>query len=120
MSRLKLKLSFLFALAGLAVSPANTFAGSFGFDEPPARVVSFHDLDLNQKAGVASLYSRIRSAAREVCEPMDEVSIKLLRARFDCRQDAVARAVAEVNSPALTNYYLGKSKSKSLAFNEAH
>jgi UrcA family protein len=119
MSRLKLKLSFLFALAGLAVSPANTFAGSFGFDEPPARVVKFRDLDLSQKAGVATLYSRIRSAAHEVCEPLDEVSIKLLRQRFDCRQDAVARAVADVNSPALTSYYLGKGKSKSLAANQA-
>jgi UrcA family protein len=110
MSRLNLKLSFLFALAGLAVSPASTFAGSFGLDEPPTRVVKVGDLDLSQKSGVATLYSRIRSAAREVCEPLDEVSIKLLRERFDCRQDAVARAVADVNSPALTNYYLGKSK----------
>ena len=111
MSRSILKLSFFMALAGLAASPANTFAASLSLDPPATRVVNFRDLDLSQKSGVVTLYSRIRSAAREVCEPLDEVSIKLLRQRFDCRQDAVARAVADVNSPALTNYYLVKSKS---------
>jgi UrcA family protein len=101
MSRLNLKLSFFLALAGLAglaASPAKTFAGALSFDEAPARVVNFRDLDLSQKSGVVTLYSRIRSAAREVCEPLDEVSIKLLREKFDCRHEAVARAVAEVNS----------------------
>jgi UrcA family protein len=112
MSRLNLKLSFLCALAGLAANPPSTFAASVGFAESPAaRVVSYGDLDLRSNAGAATLYSRIRSAAREVCEPLDEVMIKLLRATYDCRTDAVARAVAKVDSPVLTNYYLGKHKS---------
>jgi UrcA family protein len=106
-------------LAGLAVNHVTTFADSLILEQPPTRVVAFGDLDLNQQAGVATLYSRIRSAARQVCEPMDEISIKLLRARHDCRQDAVARAIADVNSPALTNYFLDKGKSKNLAANQA-
>ena len=118
MSRLNLKLSFLCALAGLAAHSPNTFAASVGFDEPPAaRVVGYGDLDLKSNAGAATLYSRIRSAAREVCEPLDDVMIKLLRAKYDCRADAVARAVAKVDSPALTNYYLGRGKP--LAANQA-
>ena len=118
MSRLNLKLSFLCALAGLAANPPSTFAASVGFEEPlAARVVSYGDLDLSSNAGAATLYSRIRSAAREVCEPLDDVMIKLLRAKYDCRADAVARAVAKVDSPALTNYYLGKGKP--LAVNQA-
>jgi UrcA family protein len=110
MSSLSLKLSFFLALAGLAASPAKTFAGPSGFDEPSTRVVNIRDLDLSRKSGVITLYSRIRSAAREVCEPLNEVSIKLLHEQFDCRHEAVARAVAEVNSPALTDYYTSKVK----------
>jgi UrcA family protein len=119
MSRLNfLKLSFMCALAGVAANPPRTLAASVSLDEPPpARVVSYGDLDLRSNAGVATLYSRIRSAAREVCEPLDDVMIKLLRAKYDCRTDAVARAVAKVDSPALTNYYLGRSKP--LAANQA-
>jgi UrcA family protein len=112
-----LKLSFLLALAALAMSPVCTFAESSGLDQTPKRVVSFGDLDLTQKAGVAALYSRIKSAAREVCVPLDEIGIKLLRERHDCRQDAVARAIADVNSPVLTNYYMDKVRG--LAANQA-
>src|ERR1700760_2370236 len=103
MSRLK-SLIFI-CLAAVAASPLNAFAESSGFDQPPARVVRYGDLDLNQQSGIVTLYSRIRSAAREVCEPMEGVSIKLLRAKNDCRHSAVARAVAEVNSAALTGYF---------------
>jgi UrcA family protein len=110
MLRSNLKLSFLLVLTGLAVSPVSTFAASRGFEQPPARVVNFGDLDLGQKAGVMTLYSRIKSAAREVCEPLDGIKVNLLHKRYDCKQNAVERAVAEVNSPALTNYYLGKGK----------
>jgi len=108
MSRFKNSLFIL--LAAIAASPLNAFAESPGIDEPPTRVVRYGDLDLNQQSGVATLYSRISSAAREVCAPMEEISIKLLRAKYDCRQDAVARAVADVNSPALTDYFAVKSK----------
>ena len=65
MSRSIFKLSFFLALAGLAAArPATTFASSTAFDEAPARVVSYADLDLRSNTGVATLYSRIRSAAR--------------------------------------------------------
>ena len=36
---------------------------------------------------------------------------RLLRERFDCRREAIAKAVADVNSPALTSYYLAKTRS---------
>jgi UrcA family protein len=96
-------------LVAIAASPLNAFAESPGFDQPPARVVRYGDLDLNQKSGVITLYGRIRTAAREVCEPIEDISIKLLRAKYDCRHDATARAVAEVNSPALTDYFADRS-----------
>jgi UrcA family protein len=77
-------------------------------DEPVKRVVNFSDLDLSRDAGIATLYSRIRFAAREVCEPINDWSLRMDNS--DCRYHAIARAVADVNSPTLTSYYLTKSK----------
>jgi len=109
MSRFKLKFLAPCALAGMLASPLSALAATL--DAPlPSRVVAFGDLDLNRDSGVATLYSRIRSAATEVCDPLDVLLVKLIRARFDCREDAIARAVADVNSPALTAYYLGKPR----------
>ena len=112
MSRFKVKLLASGALLGVLLSPLSTLAATVAtLEEAPAsRVVKYGDLDLSRDAGVAALYSRIRSAAREVCEPMDAVIMKMLRVRYDCRQEAVARAVDDVNSPALTSYYLTKTK----------
>jgi UrcA family protein len=110
MSRfLKMKFAIPCMLAVVA-SPLTAVALQVGnYDEEPARrVVKFADLDLNRSTGVATLYSRINSAAREVCEPLDFWSQRMQR--FDCQQDAIARAVAEVKSPALTTYYLTRNK----------
>jgi len=112
MSRL-LKMKLLAAAAFIAtyLSPLGAVAYAVNaLDEPPTRVVEFGDLDLNRDVGVAALYARIKSAAREVCEPLDAWSLRLLRQRFDCREDALGRAVADVNSPALSAYLLTKKK----------
>lgn len=112
MSRFAPKILAACALAALFASPLSALAMTTAtLDVPPARVVGYSDLDLSRDSGVATLYSRINSAAREVCEPLDAVLSRLLRERFDCRQEAIAKAVADVNSPALTSYYLAKTRS---------
>jgi UrcA family protein len=111
MSRFPLKLLAPCALIATLTHPVSVLAASTAnSDEPAARVVRYNDLDLNRNAGVATLYARISWAARAVCEPSDVVTVKILRERGGCRQDAVERAIAQVNSPALTRYYLGKAK----------
>lgn len=66
-------------------------------------VVSYADLNLENAADAAILHKRIVTAARRVCGvyaspiPLDFSSP--LRA---CANDAVARAIADVNSPMLT------------------
>jgi UrcA family protein len=110
MSRFTWKILVACALAGVCASPLSALALTVNnLDEQSSRVVRYADLDLNRASGVVTLYSRINSAAREVCEPLDVLMVKLLRERFDCRQDAIARAVSQVNSPALTSYYLAKT-----------
>jgi UrcA family protein len=110
MSRFPSTLLGLCTLIAPLTIPMSAQASTARSDEIPARVVKFDDLDLNRNAGAATLYSRISSAAREVCEPIDVISVKILRERAGCRHEAVARAIADVNSPYLTQYYLGKAK----------
>jgi len=110
MCRLKPKFILSCVLAGLVAGPVSALAASSGrLDDPPSRKVKYADLDLNRDAGVAALFSRIKTAAREVCEPMDVFFLNLVRQQYNCSQDAIARAVADVNAPLLTSYFLEKA-----------
>ena len=79
--------------------------------EVATRTVKYGDLDLSRTAGAASLYSRIQTAARAVCEspPSTGVRGEMLLSRH-CMEQSIARAVADVNAPTLTSYHLMKTK----------
>ncbi len=83
-------------------------AGADESTEVPRRVVNFADLDLTHSAGVEALYVRIRSAAREVCEPLIASDLQTAVRSMTCAEQAIERAIAEVNAPKLTSYYLAK------------
>ena len=78
-------------------------------DQPPTRVVQYSDLDLTRMDGVISLYRRIRGAAREVCSPLAASDVAAETLARDCEEHALAGAVADVNAPLLTSYYLGRT-----------
>jgi UrcA family protein len=78
-------------------------------DEPANHTVKFADLNLSEAAGVAALYVRIQNAAQQVCEPFISHDLHSIAISKGCAQQAIARAVANVNAPLLTSYYLGKS-----------
>lgn len=63
-------------------------------------VVRYHDLDLSQSKDVATLYARIRRAAKEVCTANAASAVQR-----ECYQEAIATAVARVNSPSLKAYH---------------
>ena len=75
------------------------------------RTVKYGDLDLSRTAGAASLYSRIQTAARAVCESPLSTGVRgeMLLSRH-CMEESIARAVADVNAPTLTSYHLMKTK----------
>jgi len=83
-------------------------------DDPPRQVVRFADLDLTRQPGAVTLLSRLRAAARDVCEPMNSRWQESLQ----CTEVAVARAVADVNAPVLTDYYLAKTGRNAESFAE--
>ena len=68
--------------------------------------ISFGELNLNSSVGVERLYHRIVSAAERVCgPPVSNTDMGDLFARKRCVSEATARAVAQVDSPALTRYF---------------
>jgi UrcA family protein len=99
------------ALAGLLgpltahSAPAVTTVGA----DTASRVVRFGDLNLDSRAGVTVLYSRIKSAAEVVCEPaIFSTSNTYLRQRR-CEQRAIEQAVLDVGSPRLTSFHMSKT-----------
>ncbi len=92
-------------LLGAAAAFAPAIASAAYSDSPNSvvsseRVVRFHDLNLGRGDDVATLYARIRRAAVEVCSSSAASAVQR-----DCYQDAIAKAVARVNSPALNAYH---------------
>lgn len=75
------------------------------------RTVKFADLDLTRAEGAATLYSRIHSAARQVCTPTFATwEWEAARTARPCVDKAIDRAVAQVNAPALTSYYTTRTQ----------
>jgi len=92
------------AIAMVLVSVATVSAAST-LEAPEQRTVKFGDLNLATDSGVALLYARIRSAAREVCEPANVWNLSDLLASKDCADRAVEQAVEDINVPLLKTYH---------------
>jgi len=91
----------------VAVLAASLLAGSLGVahaatpQDLPQVVVSYSDLDLSSSDGVRELYTRIASAASEVCPYADARELRQVALNRACRNAAISRAVRDVNSPQL-------------------
>ena len=96
----------LLALAGASVNPQNVAHGADQGRGASSMKVLIADLDLTKPQGTATLYGRIRNAARTVCGPVD---IGLLQEKMiwdRCVNLSIANAVAKVGNANLTAYYL--------------
>jgi UrcA family protein len=75
--------------------------------ELPRQVVRFADLNLSSEQGAAALYSRIKAAARNVCDlTTHTLDIEQRIYAQACFRRAIAQAVGAVDSPELTRRYL--------------
>jgi UrcA family protein len=80
-------------------------AGGAQAAEPPqilTKIVRYGDLNLDSEQGAKVLYGRLRSAARQVCAPLDNVDLGIQRQWNDCFSKAVGNAVAQVNKTTLS------------------
>ncbi|HZF14771.1 MAG TPA: UrcA family protein [Steroidobacteraceae bacterium] len=93
-------------VAGLTFAAGPSLAGEV---EVVSQTVNYSDLNLARSEGAATLYGRIRSAARHVCTSNDSPELRFATAARTCIKQAIAHAVADVNQPQLTQYYLVKT-----------
>jgi len=98
----------MFSFAPIAMIAGAAQAGEPA-DAPPHKVVSFRDLNLNTTEGAEVLYKRIKSAAIEVCGVSDSFDLARMYVPRTCINEAVSRAVAQVNRPMLTSLYQAKT-----------
>jgi UrcA family protein len=73
-------------------------------------VVRFGDLDLSNPEGAKAVLTRIRHAAKQVCEPAPETPLDYPYWR-SCVAKATGGAVSRLNSPMVTAAYSGKAPS---------
>jgi UrcA family protein len=72
---------------------------------PRSVTVRYGDLNTNSTAGATVLYQRIKTAAETVCSDMGPSrSLSLLSRYSGCVSGAIRAAVAQVNSPAVSEY----------------
>jgi UrcA family protein len=75
--------------------------------EPRSVTVHFEDLNTNNAHGAAALYSRIKTAAEDVCRDLTRTrSLALLSRYSQCVRSAIGAAVGQVNRPLVTEYAL--------------
>jgi UrcA family protein len=90
------------AAAGLAVLCAVT--GAALADETPS--VKLQITPPVDQVHAERVYKRIESAAREVCASLDSQELPAKAHYLRCVNEAVAQAVAQVNSQALTQIHI--------------
>jgi UrcA family protein len=73
-------------------------------------VVPFSDLDVSKIEGAKTLYTRLRYAAKVVCEPLESVSSWGYARHRACMDKAIADAVASVDRPLLSQYHQLRTK----------
>jgi UrcA family protein len=72
-------------------------------DDARSITVPFADLDLDRKAGIATLYARLDDAARRVCD-QQQADLRAKQAYRVCVNKALSAAVARIDRPMLSDY----------------
>jgi UrcA family protein len=106
--RAKFGLLLLGGLAGIMA------AGAAGAATPgndvPAVVVKYSDQSLATQDGVNQLYRRLMAAARQVCPDAPIRDLGAMKQVEQCRNEAVARAIRQIDNPQLAALYASHSK----------
>jgi UrcA family protein len=102
----------LLVVAGAILFPPDTAHAASRSGDPHSVTVRFSDLDLNTAQGTATLYARIRNAARTVCGPVDIGLVEEKQIWDHCVDWSLAAAVAKLANAKLTAYYLARTRSR--------
>jgi len=108
--RAKFGLLLLGSIAGI-MAAGGAGAARLDSDGVPSVVVKYSEQSLATDQGVYALYSRITSAAKQVC-PADDNTRDLKRQSLikECRNQAVARAIRQIDNSRLAALHAAHSK----------
>ena len=95
-------------LAALAAGAAQVTLADTVDPVPPTLQVHYSDINLENSGGAKVLYERLITAAGLVCAPYESPQLARAKPYRSCVRQAVSAAVADVNSPMLTSYYVSK------------
>jgi UrcA family protein len=98
----------LAVLAGLAGVVAGATASAAG--DVPKVVVKYSDASLATDSGVQDLYRRITYAAKKVCPYTSILDLAGMRQVEECRNEAIARAIRQIDNSRLAALYATHSK----------
>lgn len=96
----------IIAAAALVLGVASTSAPARPSSDGVRSVtVHFGELDLSRRAGAQVLFARIQRAAYDVCNGYSGSFAEMQITMSPCYSTALAKAVADVNSPQLSAIY---------------
>jgi UrcA family protein len=81
----------------------------------PSVIVKYDDQALNTRAGVANLHSRLRTAAQQVCGPLDSRVLGLREEYERCVTAAMSQSVDSVGNSNLKRYHLYGKRAELIA-----
>src|SRR5258707_290637 len=86
-------------------------AGAAGLDgDVPSVVVKYSEQSLATDEGVYALYRRITNAAKQVCPAEETRDLKRQSLIKECRNQAVARAIRQIDNSRLAALHAAHSK----------
>jgi UrcA family protein len=101
----------LFALCAALGATAAGSANAAAADDVPAVTVHFKPDSLSTDSGARAIYWRLVNAAEKVC-PDDAVGTRFVSNSVrQCREQAVARAVRQINNSRLAAVHANRTKS---------
>jgi len=109
----------LIGVMALYAIPPSALAGTAPNDGARQETVRFGDLDLTRPAGAQELYRRITHAARDVCETFSPGGSAVGISNRVCIDRAIAQAVADIDSPLLTERYERQARRQILPLQQA-
>ncbi len=105
------KITWLMVLCGLVGTAAAGAAGAVVPDDAaPSVAVHYSAAKLATDDGARSVYHAIVKAAEQVCPDVQTGSRLVGSATLQCRQEAVARAVRQINNERLAQLYTNRTK----------
>jgi UrcA family protein len=101
----RLRTGAAFAVLALCTAIGAVGSAHAATADVPALKVRYSDLNLSTEQGSLALYGRIVAAAHQVCTVDDIRDLQAVASTKACREQAIAQAVRDVNSPMLASVY---------------